>query len=843
MSPNADQHERPPVDIKAGPQPADPPPSPVPPVAGSMTWLAASLLIIGVLGRCVITATSVVDWRGGFAAASLADGFGPTAAMWLNWLMGLTLGLVFIDRLIQRQRIRWWSVGLWSVGLVVWLNHAIGSDAALRIGGDWIAATAAGLAALHLAEYPGARRVMLASIIALAAPLSVQAITQVTYTHAATIANYEQNRQQVLRQRGWIDNPQAIAKYERRLYQAEASGRFGLSNVFGSVMAALCLLIGSVAAWSWWSTRRVRHRNRNSDRSDDDGKASGAGPWPERFIWSGMLVISLVSLVLSFSKGAVGALVVTVLVMAVAGTIAWLLGWARKWWIAAGLMIVALGMVAIVLRGAAGPPDSADGERSLLFRWFYLQASVRMTAEQPLLGVGPGHFKGFYIIHKNPLSPEEVSDPHNIFAAWISTLGLGGLAWSIMLIGWLCGAAPPGKPSDTCADAASGRDSPDRPAPGGSGSAARWWSLLAAGAAVFGVQYAMDNSVLGPLALAMLAPVAVVLIVAAFWRKAGGLGVAMGLLGLLLIAITILIPFVGFTLIGAAGWFALAVALLRRTDRPADNDLSDHRPLMIGAFGASVALVLHSQIEMTLTNTMAGPLGLMIIGLAAGWSGQSRRWVRQRRRLHRQQQPGRTAGVLLVIIWALVLGLWAWQAVRVGNTLNRYQQARRLLETGRVDRALSNLHGHARAELLAAHIQASRRDWAALDQHLTQALALASPADRATVSRAAVQLGMAAWEATGDRQWLTQIDHWVDQMLRYDPFSTEAQVLAGDAHWQAGRYDQAARRYRDALELDRLAYLDRLSLMSQTERDRLARRIAEADAESLNTPTPRPPRP
>jgi hypothetical protein len=500
---------------------------------------------------------------------------------------------------------------------------------------------------------------------------------------------------------------------------------------------------------------------------------------------------------------------------------------------------VALGLAAILLRGAVGPPDSAQGERSLLFRWFYLQASVDMTAEQPILGVGPGHFKGFYLVHKNPLSPEEVSDPHNVLAAWISTLGLGGLAWSIMLIGWLWGAAPPGRPTEASPQASNDRHETAPPNSANGHPLGPWGSLLAAGLVVFGGKYAMDHAVLGPLALAMLAPVAVVLIVATVWRRSGGLGVAMGLLGAVLAAITILIPFVGFALIGAAGWFVLAIGLLRGVKGAGGGDPADHPILLFGVYFAAVAVALHSQIEMTLTNTMAGPLGMAWIGLAAGWSGHWRGLARQRTRLYKPRQPGRIPTILLIGIWALVLGLWAWQAVGVGHTLGEYRRARALLEAGRADPALGRLHGHARAALLGAQVHATRSDWAAVSQQLEKAIALASPADRATVYRTAAQLALAAWQATGDRQWRGKLDGFVDRMLRHDPFSTEAHVLAGDAAWQVGRYDQAADRYGDALELDTEAYLDPLTQMSRDERDRLARRIAEADA-GIPPTAPRP---
>ena len=73
---------------------------------------------------------------------------------------------------------------------------------------------------------------------------------------------------------------------------------------------------------------------------------------------------------------------------------------------------------------------------SLNFRWQYWTASAGMIAEHPWAGVGRENFGRHYVKYKSIQSPEEVSNPHNVFvqaAAEWGVVGLAGLV--VMLIG------------------------------------------------------------------------------------------------------------------------------------------------------------------------------------------------------------------------------------------------------------------------------------------------------------------------------------------------------------------------------------------------------------------------
>ena len=97
----------------------------------------------------------------------------------------------------------------------------------------------------------------------------------------------------------------------------------------------------------------------------------------------------------------------------------------------AGLAGIAIPLLAVVVRGLVGERLS---ELSLLFRWFYMQGAARIFAQHLPVGVGPDGFQEAYLLAKPVLSPEAVASPHNILWDWLSTLGLFGVAWCVLLV-------------------------------------------------------------------------------------------------------------------------------------------------------------------------------------------------------------------------------------------------------------------------------------------------------------------------------------------------------------------------------------------------------------------------
>ena len=90
-------------------------------------------------------------------------------------------------------------------------------------------------------------------------------------------------------------------------------------------------------------------------------------------------------------------------------------------------------LLALLLLGgwAAGILDReffTEAKKSLSFRLDYWEASARMIAEYPWLGVGPGNFQSIYPRFMNAAASEVIADPHNFVLEIASLLGLPALA-------------------------------------------------------------------------------------------------------------------------------------------------------------------------------------------------------------------------------------------------------------------------------------------------------------------------------------------------------------------------------------------------------------------------------
>lgn len=398
---------------------------------GTLGDLAMVGLVVIAVVRCLVSFSSVVSWNLSNLHPSMPGTSIESAGTAVcDALMLVVLMWSLIDAAMRRARVPLSLLVLWLVGVGFVIYHATGSADALRIGGNWVGATALGLAAMILAGQRHRRRFMIAAVIGLIVPLGLNAFKQVAIDHPATVRSYEDNRAQILEQQGIAPGSAGQTKFETRLYPTEASGAFALANVFGSVIGALGLVAIGLAV----GAKRLKGR---------------------RWWWVALVVLlALATLALTKSKGAVLAFAVAG--GAVAALARWRPGWSRS--VCLGLVVV--GIAAVLVRGLMGPPDSVEGERSLLFRAFYWQGAASMLAERPIAGVGPGEFQTAYMKHKPALSPEDPADPHNVFVAWLSMLGVGGGAWCLMLAGLFAMGVRSAKASD---DETAASVSPNRP--------------------------------------------------------------------------------------------------------------------------------------------------------------------------------------------------------------------------------------------------------------------------------------------------------------------------------------------------------------------------------------------
>jgi hypothetical protein len=439
---------------------SEPAPSSVPRAlasAGLMIW-AGWLLVMGcILVRVQASSIPLPYWDGDpTLSQSPILGLAPSSALLIDVLMMLGAGVSLLGWALAGRRTERWhlvstilvAVGAIGIAIHSWALQSADIDD-VRIGGMWTASMLVGLAALHICGDERLRRLTFALGIGVIMMLAAKGLLQVFIEHPMTVERYRIDRESFLMSQGWAPDSIAARNFERRLSQPEATGWFGMANVYASFAAAGFVAFLGLAALAWRESR-VR-------KTIPDG-------------WAGLLTFGGLAaggaLLLAGGKGgfitaAIGAGLL--MLGAATGTMGGRIGGrvARAGgWLAVVLVLSAL--AAVALRGMIG---ERIGELSLLFRWFYLQGATRIFAENPLIGVGPAGFKDAYLLAKPPLSPEEVSSPHSVFFDWAAALGLFGLAWvaALLIWAWMAGrwgAEPPtdaaGGPKDLATSAARG---------------------------------------------------------------------------------------------------------------------------------------------------------------------------------------------------------------------------------------------------------------------------------------------------------------------------------------------------------------------------------------------------
>ncbi len=401
---------------------------------GVLAWTAWGVLAFNALARVVVSLDPFPHWEMDPTVSwSPATALGPTAVITLDCFALFGAGLALLSEWLAGRRVLIMPVALLSLGAVPVGYHSfqaglIDLDNA-RIGLTWLAAAATAIAFVHLSRHDAVRRVTLAVAVGLVAMLVVKGAQQVFIEHPETVRNFRANREAILGANGWSPDSPMARGFERRLEQPEATGWFGLANVYASVAAASFVALFGLAVLAWRSAR-------SAAQDVPDGIAA--------VVTLGFLAAGA-GVVMAGSKAgfAVSALGIVLLI------IAWLgsrerVGWLRIRGPVLGgplaVLIVASVLLAVALRGAIG---EAMREPSILFRWFYLEGAARVILEHPVWGVGPNGFKDAYMLAKPPAAPESVDSPHSILFDYTAKVGLGGVALGVLFLWlvWRCGVA------------------------------------------------------------------------------------------------------------------------------------------------------------------------------------------------------------------------------------------------------------------------------------------------------------------------------------------------------------------------------------------------------------------
>jgi len=203
-------------------------------------------------------------------------------------------------------------------------------------------------------------------------------------------------------------------QFEHRLYSKDISGFFTTSNSAGSFalmasFAAIALLI-------------ERYRNH---------KFVGL-----EFVWlitCGIAVaVVIFGLLITKSKGAIIASLFAAAVFVIYLCLGSRLKAHKKAVLILCLLLALGGTWVVVWYGLAN--GRLPGGNSMLVRWQYWRASVKMYADHLLTGVGPGNFAHFYPHYKPAAALESVADPHNFLLSILTQYGPIGLIGFLAMI-------------------------------------------------------------------------------------------------------------------------------------------------------------------------------------------------------------------------------------------------------------------------------------------------------------------------------------------------------------------------------------------------------------------------
>lgn len=301
-----------------------------------------------------------------------------------------------------------------------------GDFQSMILGSSWASAIIGAWALSMAARDSAVMRTATMTLLGVVIVLGAKGAMQVFIEHPRLVADFNAKKDEMLAAQGFQPGSVSARLFERRLVQAEATGWFGLSNVYGSIMAAGCAAFLSLAISA---TRSAR--------------SSAVTTGEAGLLWL-TTAIAATGLALSGSKGAIsaGALGCTCVI-----TAHWIgahkeaaseSSKRRMLLRYAPIILPILALLAICLRGLIG---ERIGELSLYFRWQYLLAAARIILAHPIFGTGPAGFKDQYLLHKEPTNPEEIDSPHCLPMDWLATLGFFGAAWVALWVVWLyrCG--------------------------------------------------------------------------------------------------------------------------------------------------------------------------------------------------------------------------------------------------------------------------------------------------------------------------------------------------------------------------------------------------------------------
>ena len=382
-----------------------------PAIAGALLAALASLRTL-----VAISPTLWFDVDPGLGADRLSEampmaGIGPAGSLTIDLAMmavSAWLLLAFAGRAAMLVA---------AAALVVLPADLLVDASATRLGWrgwDWVAAWIAAAAAVAVARNPRAEArlawsAMVSVLLGVCGAWLTRGAWQWLVEHPDTVAFFRSGQGQAfLADRGWDpDGPQALT-YIRRLEQREMIGWFGLANILSGVLAVAAAALVGVPP----------------------GQGRRGGSW---MLLAGACALAVL---LNGGKGAIVAMGLGL----IAAALLRVRRHAPTLCAVSAVSVVLLSSLAAVVRGLLSGISPAS-ERSLLFRWHYLQTAWPAWLERPLQGTGTERFQDVSARWRPADAVELVQSAHAAFVDWVCQLGVGGFAWILAALALLVWSA------------------------------------------------------------------------------------------------------------------------------------------------------------------------------------------------------------------------------------------------------------------------------------------------------------------------------------------------------------------------------------------------------------------
>ncbi len=232
-------------------------------------------------------------------------------------------------------------------------------------------------------------KILLITLASLGIVAFIQSANQFFIENNDLIRQYQDDPDAMLEQLGIQKNSFNHILLEHRLYSKDVRSFFTTGNSAGSF--AILTSFAAIAL--------LAEINRKSFP-----KLSG-----NRALAAMLLALILLGLSLSHSKGAITAFIFAVIIF-------FFLRHSRRPKLFKNIILAAclVGVLALAYASAQYGLRTGrlPGGNSMLVRWQYWDASVKMFLDNHIIGVGGGNFSSYYPQYKTPSAPETVSDPH-----------------------------------------------------------------------------------------------------------------------------------------------------------------------------------------------------------------------------------------------------------------------------------------------------------------------------------------------------------------------------------------------------------------------------------------------